>query len=104
MKKSPSSTVWSMALALVYILVSLDGRAAIPIVLSEDAAEMEQLAARDLSDILQQLHTDESFPLATRVPRQGKCILLGNMASCPQVVRRVRASDLRGPNPLPPDP
>jgi len=87
----------SLPLALTLILTA-KCLAVVPIVVSLPAAEMEQLAARDLADgLARRLYPDETFPLAVAIPEQGRCILVLNAGTDREVLQRLPEVDLPAP-------
>ena len=81
-------TVGSL-LALTAVAGGQEQRAEIPVVLAKTANIAERFAAQELSTTLQRLYPRDKFILQDQLPESGQCILLGSVASDPEVQKHI---------------
>jgi len=70
----------------------------IPVVVSENASDLERLAARELSEHLQTLFPSRAFSVGVQQPEGRPCIRLGTIGSCPQFRRHIAEASLSTPD------
>jgi hypothetical protein len=84
-------------LAFIFIPAALPAQSDVAIVLSPKATALEKLAATELSSHLQLLYPQVRFALAERQSTNKPAVLVGTVASSPELARYVDAGALKAP-------